>query len=151
MSFVMSPSQAAAELDVLRMRKLRAGLSDRKAELQLRLTALNGEVRGRRIEAWRYRQISDEQTQIKGAILVLDRELTELRVKIDEASTNINVSKSAEKALRTDSADLIQLLSALAQKYQAHASDPTRVSSTRVMAATFAEEIRDVIRAGASK
>lgn len=142
-----------AEADLLKMRKSRAVLASRKMELQGELSNLNREVRGKRIESWRYAQVCARQTQISDEMHGLDRELISLRSQIDELSTRKELVKAEAKTIaveqKSDTVLMVDLLAALAKKYQDHASDSTRVSSTRVMASQFAEEIRDVIRAGA--
>jgi hypothetical protein len=140
----MSNETTQAQLDAVRAK--RAELATRKVRLCQEMATLNAKVRGIRVSDFEYRSVCSRQDVIR-------RELNDLEVGIIAAKAELHrLSDSKEVAKISDSANLSEAvcgLVSLAKKYQDFAGDTTRIASMRAMAATFAEEVRALIRKGA--
>lgn len=141
------PSLGDYEVELLTKR---TALSIEKMGLQQRMEELNGQVRGKRLSRQHYMELLAEQNDLRVKLLQGDQKLLAMKAELHE----INIRKDEAKRklpapAGPDVAALVTLLDSLARKYQQHAQDATRVSSTRIMASKFAEEIREIIRSGA--
>jgi hypothetical protein len=144
-----------SKMEPLRLQKQKC-ITD-KVAIQAKLSELKGRIRGRTshfLPPDEYQKIVRAQTQANQALWQIEAELQ----AISTESQRINNLNHAERnkifhEVRESingNRDLIPLLAELAEKYSKFSGDTTRIASMRASAATFAQEIRDIIKAGYS-
>jgi len=118
-----------------------------KKELEADMSEINNSIRSRNhaLPQEEYKALCKKQDEIK-------RKLVEYQGKINEVKTEIqkkNLMKDEISAeIRKDSpTDVLSAITSLKDYYVNFASDKTRVSSLRAMAAQFAEELESIIKA----
>jgi chromosome segregation ATPase len=142
-----------AELDALK--KQRDELAKQRAEAQNQLMALRHRVRvGGHMPDLEYRDICRKQQKLNGLIVQLDGQLRPLKERMREfgAIIHANNQRKNEEKNRGEVAaigvrELLKMVDVLRAKYRDFQKDPTRVSTMRLMAAEFADELQDVIKA----
>lgn len=142
----------------------RKGTEEQKV-LEEELHSLNARVRsvihmGHRLPAMEYKRVCDRQGALKKKLARVQREATRRNARIADLNGQLHAMEreSAEErgvpsavrmeldALYGACANAESACETLRARYAAFASDMTRVSSMRVMAAKFAEELGVVLK-----
>lgn len=122
--------------------------ANEKIKYQNELSELNFQVRGngrKIIPQVKYDTICQKQAEVKRKMLVVDQYISELKKEItnkrilrDEVDLTLNPNTNPDNILGN--------IISLRDKYVNFASDNTRVSSTRLMASRFAEDLDSIIK-----
>ena len=122
-----------------------------KRELENKLIAVKNIVRtGGRMANEKYKQCCDTQKKYSADILKIERELSDIKMKLRQISVYDVAEKKAGKPTEPQPSvprDFVVSLVDLRSEYQRFAADMTRVSSMRQMAAEFALKLNPIIKA----
>jgi len=147
-----------SEQTKLEIERAVSNLMDKKAELttakkqyELKISLLNSRVRGKTLSAAEYSSVCEEQNVCKAEMLNLQVKINELNADIQKKrnlgeDVRIQLGKVKVKTLNLTA--IIDNLIVLRDNYMSFASDVTRVSSTRVMASKFSEELNALMSNG---
>lgn len=136
------------ERSIANIENKKSDAANEKIKYQNELSELNMQIRGngRRIMPQiQYNNILQKQAEVKRKMAVVDSYIAQLK---KELSNKRVLRDEIDLALDTnnDSFNIIGDIINLRDKYVNFASDNTRVSSTRLMASRFAEDLDLIIR-----
>ncbi|GAB3013579.1 hypothetical protein GCM10027051_16050 [Niabella terrae] len=114
-----------------------------KRELELRMTMLNEKLKVTLPEA-EFDAIKSERADIVKQKYNVEEKIRRIGSMMKEK--NLEIEKADVYSRRTSKTGIGDALTELRNKYNAFASDATRVSSTRVMASKFVEELNELIQ-----
>ena len=147
-----------SELALNELLKKRTDLTLLKRDYEIELMALNRRVISsiQRLPPMEYKAICGKQITIKKKIHEIEKETVGLRTEIRDRNIYIDKLKKSlevgfwdkkQQSRDSDTSDtVITRITNLRNTYMEFASDPTRVSSLRTMAARFAEELEALIQ-----
>lgn len=134
------------DLEVQRERidEERGKLVDKKKEIELELSELNGAARSGKLSSEEYIKVCDRQTVIKQEKYKLEKDI--LEIKRNMRGLNLEIDSVRLKARKIPNSEVKQLLLELRDKYMSFSADTTRVSSMRAMSSRFVEEINAIAK-----
>ncbi len=144
--------------DKLELEKEIDGLSIKKGELsvmkkqyELKLSMLKSKIRVTGfLPQDEYEAIKDEQTKCKNETYKLDERILDINAQLKEKHSLIEeirlVLKDQDNIGAVPAAVIYDQLVNIRDKYMEFSSDTTRVSSTRIMASKFSEELNSILR-----
>lgn len=105
---------------------------------------MNNKIRQADFDTSEYLRVCQEQENLKKEKRVIEKELHSFKQELrtlnrDLDMLTIEIKRTPVEKVETD-------LVSLRDKYADFASDQTRVSSTRIMAAKFVEELNDLLK-----
>ena len=136
------------ERSIANLENKKTDAANEKIKYQNELSELNFQVRGngrKIIPQIKYDTILQNQAEVKRKMLVVDCYISDIKKEI----TNKRILRDEVDLVLDDNFDsnsiLIEIIN-LRDKYVNFASDSTRVSSTRLMASRFAEDLDSIIK-----
>lgn len=137
--------QVRMETKIADLEDKRSPLVNRKREIELELSELTNQIRGNYLPRDEYKKCCDRQDFLKREKLGIERQITGL----NDEKRKLSVEKEQLRSLmkRQPDGTARERLTDLKIKYLAFASDRSRISSMRAMAAEFAQEIETILTA----
>jgi hypothetical protein len=143
------------ESEIAILKNTRTPLVLRRTECMDELSKLNFRIRtGGHMPDNDYKKVCLQQQKLKDEMRALDAKLAPIKLRLQELGNLIHRGHEAKRALNDDHrvqdedrAALLKRVDDLRRKYREFAADHTRVSSMRLMATTFADELQAIIKA----
>jgi hypothetical protein len=136
--------------------KERVGYVTAKKSYEAELVQITAEIRGNHnIPRDRWNKLLARQAESKRFLFATEQRLFALGPQIKKLNQMISELESTEYVAKRlvlqeqQAPDIVRRLSELREKYAAFGADNTRVSSMRLMATQFANELEALIRAAA--
>lgn len=116
-----------------------------KQSLESEMSQINRTIKGRRLPDKQYRELCDRQTEIIRQKSDAESRIAGLNGQIRHLHTEITYPK-VDVGIAAPAGNNIPELVSLRDHYLAFASDKSRVSSMRQMAAEFSQKLTSIIR-----
>ena len=118
----------------------------KKRQLEFDLSQINHEVRiAGKMPDDKYAAYCENQNRIKKEIFDLGKPINELSAEISRKHLMVDRIKSHLSLNKSLNSSIEERLVEIRDRYNAFSSDATRVSSTRIMASKFVEEVQDLL------
>ncbi len=141
---------------ITELRNEKNRLGQIKLKYQGQLGELTDQLRaGGRVSDGRFQGVVLRQRQLKSKVLELEPKTAAVKLEIQklanrETELRLKIFGSLDKNFSTPGETLTARIQALRRKYNEFSSDSTRISSMRLMASQFAEELDKALSPGES-
>ena len=138
------------EIKLSKLKKDRSSLVEKKIDTESKLTFLQNKYRDVEFNGPQFEEIKSKRKQLKSIAKTVELQIVELNEEIgykNNLKKEVEIYLKHNKEKSDSSKKALEALMKLKQHYGAFAKDKTRVSSMRIMAAEFRDEIEKIIGA----